>query len=173
MITKEQKKKILDDLKTRITKVKAIVFTDYQGLKVTEMQELRKQLRVKQIGYEVIKTTLIRKGLEDAGIKIDEKIYKKPVALAFSEGDEVEPNKIIFNFSKINEKLKILGAVIGNEFIEVDKVKVLATMPSRDELYAKVVGSISAPLSGLVNVLGGNLRGLVSVLKQYQESKSQ
>lgn len=169
-ITKVEKKEILDKLKLRVANVKAIVFTNYQGLKVAEMQDLRKKLREKQINYEVIKTTLIKKSLQEAGIEIDEKIYKKPVALAFSQGDEVEPNKIIYNFSKANEKLKILGAIIGNEFIEVDKVKALACLPGRDELYAKVVGSISVPLSGLVNVLEGNLRGLVSVLKQYQES---
>lgn len=169
-LNKDQKKVILDDLKSRLASVKTVVFTDYQGLKVNDVQNLRRKLREKNIDYKVIKTTLIKKAMEEAGYKIDEDIYSKPVAIAISNKDEVEPSKLIFEFTKENEKLEILGAIVNSEFYNVSQVKALAKMPGRDELYAKVVGSLNAPLSGLVNVLNGNLRGLVSVLKQYQET---
>ncbi|EKD55914.1 MAG: hypothetical protein ACD_58C00343G0001 [uncultured bacterium] len=172
MITKDQKKQILDDLKTRLVGVKTVVFSDYRGLKVNEVQILRKSLHKKGIDYKVIKTTLIKKAMDDAGYKIDEEIYSKPLALAFSTKDEVEPSKLIYEFTKEHEKLEILGAIVNDEFYNVSQVKALAKMPGRDELYAKVVGSLNAPISGFVNVLKGNLRGLVSVLKQYQESKT-
>lgn len=170
MITKEQKKEIVNNLKDRLANIKAMIFTDYQGLKVNEIQELRRALRAKKIDYKVLKTSLIKKALDDSGIKIEESIYSRPVAIAISETDEVEPSKIVYDFNKKNEKLEILGAIVSGEFYNTGQIKALALMPSREELYAKVVGSISAPLSGLVNVLQGNLRGLVSVLKQYQES---
>lgn len=170
-LNKDQKKEILDDLIVRLSSIKSLVFTDYQGLKVNEIQKLRRQLKEKNIDYKVIKTTLIKKALEKSGLKIDESIYSKPVALAFSSLDEVEPCKIIFDFTKEKEKLEILGAIVDNEFYDANMVKALAKMPGRDELYAKVVGSLNAPLSGLVNVLSGNLRGLVSVLRQYHDSK--
>lgn len=170
-LNKEQKKEIVNNLKDRLTNIKAMIFTDYQGLKVNEIQELRRALRAKKIDYKVLKTTLIKKALAGSGIEIEESIYSKPVAIAISETDEVEPSKVIYDFNKKNEKLEILGAIVNNEFYNTSQIKALALMPSREELYAKVVGSISAPLSGLVNVLQGNLRGLVSVIKQYQESK--
>lgn len=170
-ITKEQKKEIVSGLKDRLANIKAMIFTDYQGLKVNEIQELRRALRAKKIDYKVLKTSLIKKALDDSGIKIEESIYSRPVAIAISETDEVEPSKVIYDFNKKNEKLEILGAIVNGEFYNTSQIKALAMMPSKEELFAKVVGSISAPLSGLVNVLQGNLKGLISVIKQYQESK--
>lgn len=170
-LNKDQKKQVLEDLKSRLANIKAVVFTDYQGLKVNEIQVLRRKLREKEIDYKVLKTSLIKKAMEGAGYKLDEEIYSKPVALAFSTKDEVESSKVIFDFSKENNKLEILGAIVSGEFCNVEQVKALAKMPGREQLYAQVVGSLSTPLSGLVNVLGGNLRWLVSVLKQYHDSK--
>lgn len=170
-ITRQEKEQIVNGFKDRLNNIKAMIFTDYQGIKVNEMQELRKKLREKGIDYKVLKTTLIKKALENSDVSIDESIYTKPVALAISEADEVEPSKVIYEYSKGNDKLEILGAIVNGEFYNAAQVKSLALMPSREELYAKVVGSISAPLCGFVNVLGGNLRGLVNVLKQYQESR--
>jgi large subunit ribosomal protein L10 len=170
-LNKDQKKEIVNELTARLAGVKSIIFTDYHGLKVNEIQVLRRKLREKNIEYKVLKTTLIKKSMEANNLIIDESIYSKPLAIAISSTDEVEPSKAIFEFSKEKEKLEILGAIVNGEFYDVAQVKALAKMPTRDELYAKLVGSISAPLSGFVNVLSGNLRGLVSVLKQYQESK--
>lgn len=165
VLTKEQKKELIDQLKDRFSRSKAIVFTDYHGLKVKEVSDLRTKLKEKGIDYKVTKNTLVKIVLKEKNLKIDQAILDKPTALAFSYDDEVEPNKIIYQFSKNSEKLEILGAIINGEFMGVDQVKSLALLPSREELYAKVVGSIAAPLSGLISVLQGNLRGLVSVLK--------
>ena len=110
--------------------------------------------------------------LKNKSIKIDESVLDKQTALAFGYEDEVEPNRIVYQFKKENDKLEILGAIVDHEFVDAESVKSLALMPSREELYAKVVGSIAAPISGFINVLTGNLRGLVSVLKQYQEQET-
>lgn len=172
LLTRDKKKEIIEQLKDRLERAKSVVFTDYQGLKVSELQSLKDRLREKGIDYKVVKNTLVKIALKDKNLKIDETILDKPTAVAFGYTDEVEPNKIVYKFSKENEKLEILGGIVNKEFMDVSKVKSLALLPSREELYAKVVGSIAAPLSGFINVLQGNLRGLVSVLKQYSEQKS-
>ena len=168
-LTKEQKKNLIDELSEKISSSKAVVFTNYQGLKVQDINELRKKLKQKGIYYKVVKNTLLKKVMRDKGIKFEESLLDNPAALAFGLSDEIEANKVVYEYAKSNEKLGILGALVGREFVDKDTVKSLALLPSREELYAKVVGSISAPISGFVKVMAGNLRGLVSVLKQYSE----
>ncbi|MEI8060767.1 MAG: 50S ribosomal protein L10 [Candidatus Berkelbacteria bacterium] len=149
---------------------KKAVFVDYQGLSVKEIENLRNSLEEKSVKFVVVKNTLAKIALKNAGIEVADELLKKPVAVAFSD-DEVASSKEIKNFTKLHENLQILGGVIEKQFVPVSTIEALALLPSREELYAKVVGSIAAPLSGLVNVMIGNVRGLVSVLSQYQESK--
>ncbi len=171
MLTKDQKIKLAQDLTDSISKAKSIVVADYRGLKVNQIQALRKQLREQNVQAIVIKNTLLSLALKNNNLALDESCYKKPLIIAIDANDEVAPCKIFNDFSKENDKLKIVGGIIDGKQIDAAGVKSFATLPSREELYAKVVGSIAAPISGLVNVLSGNLRGLVSVLKQYSEKK--
>jgi large subunit ribosomal protein L10 len=114
----------------------------------------------------------LAKAAKNANLSLKlEEMHGKTIALAYSSIDEVEPAKIVYNFSKSNNAVSLVGGIVNCEYFEKNKAVALAQLPSRDELYAKVVGSLSAPLSGMVNVLSGNLRGLVSVLKQYSEKK--
>jgi large subunit ribosomal protein L10 len=172
VLTKDQKKNLIDGIQDRVVKSKTLVFTNYQGLKVKDLNVLRKKLKEKGIEYKVIKNTLARLVFKNNDLKIEDTILDKPAAVAFGYKDEVEPSKIIHEFAKTNNKLEILGGIVNGEFMDVAAIKALALLPSREELYAKVVGSIAAPISGFVNVMSGNLRGLVSVLKQYQEKKA-
>jgi len=169
LLTREQKKEIIEQLDDRFSRAKAVVFTNYQGLNVNEINTLRSRLKEKGIDYKIVKNSLVKIVLKNKNIKIDDSALDKPAALAFGYKDEVEPNKIVWTYNKENEKLEIMGAVVNGEFVDKKIVKSLALLPSREELYAKVVGSIAAPLSGFINVLQGNLRGLVSVLRQYRE----
>jgi large subunit ribosomal protein L10 len=172
VLTKDQKKNLIDGIQDRVAKSKTLVFTNYQGLKVKDLNVLRKKLKEKGIEYKVIKNTLARLVFKNNDLKIEDTILDKPAAVAFGYKDEVEPSKIIHEFAKTNNKLEILGGIVNGEFMDVAAIKALALLPSREELYAKVVGSIAAPISGFMNVMSGNLRGLVSVLKQYQEKKA-
>jgi len=94
-----------------------------------------------------------------------------PVAVAFAGGDEVAPAKITYTYSKKNDKFAIVGGILEGKEISDIMVKSLASLPGREELYAKIVGSLASPLSGMVNVLAGNIRGLVNVLGAYRDSK--
>ena len=168
--TREQKEQMLARISFDLASKKAII-VDYKGLSVSEIEDLRNSLEEKGVSFSVIKNTLAKIAIEERGIEIESEIYKKPLALAFAD-DEVTGAKGVADFARDHESLEILGGIIENQFVSESTIKTLSMLPSREELYAKVVGSISAPLSGMVNVLAGNIRGLVSILKQYQEKIS-
>lgn len=170
MLTKQQKIELLENLKNDISNP-AIVFVNYRGLKVAEISDLRGQLHAAGMGLTVSKNTLLRRALSDAGVEVPAEILDEPLAYVKGAEDEVSVSKLVNTFGTSHENIEIMGGLVGGQFVTADQVKYLATLPGRDELYAKVVGSIAAPLSGMVAVLGGNLRGLVSVLKQYQSNK--
>ncbi len=150
---------------------KAAVLTQYTGLSVRDLDELRSSVRGIGGKYRVVKTSLLAKALKERGIEVPANALTVQLGIASSATDEVEPNKVVVEFAKSHEALGILGAVIDGAYVDEAQVRTLAALPGRDELYAQVVGSIRAPLVGLVNVLGGNIRGLVSVLGQYAATK--
>jgi large subunit ribosomal protein L10 len=165
--TREQKAVQLAQLQTLIAQP-AMVLTQYSGLTVKDLDDLRSQLREVGCRYLVPKTSLLEKVLKEQGIAIPDELLKVQLGIATSATDEVDPNRIVVTFAKKHEQLQVVGAIIHGQFVDASYVRSLAALPSRQELYAKVVGSVAAPLTGFVSVLGGNLRGLVSVLKQYE-----
>ena len=172
MITKDQKKKIIENLSDKFSKSKAIVFLGFQGLSAKENIELRRKLRGENIDYKVAKKTLIKKGLEDAKVLGDNELdLEGPVAVAVGYDDEVAPARLSNEYSKTNEKLKLLGGFIETKYMDAKEIKALALLPGKDQLRAQLVGTINAPVSGFVNVLAGNIRGLVNVLKAIEEKK--
>ncbi|PIP28568.1 MAG: 50S ribosomal protein L10 [Candidatus Moranbacteria bacterium CG23_combo_of_CG06-09_8_20_14_all_35_22] len=171
MQTKLQKKEIVKDLAQKIKNSKAVVFSDFKGLSVKDMTILRSELREKNIDFKVLKKTLMTLALKDAGIEMDAKKMEGQIAVAVSSGDEVEASKIIAKMAKVNENLKISGGILGKKILSREEVMALSKLPSKEELLAKLVGTLNAPVSGFVNVLAGNLRGLVQVLKSISEVK--
>ncbi len=171
--TKQEKKEILKNLEDKISKSKSIVFAGFDSLGVKENQDLREKLREENSEYLVAKKTLIKLAFEKQGIKnLDVDSLSGKVAAVFAYEDEIAPAKTIEKFRKGNEeKVYFLGGLLEGEMIDHEKVTALAKLPSREELYAKIVGSINAPVSGLVNALAGNLRNLVYVLKAIEEKK--
>lgn len=171
MQTKEQKKSIVKDLAEKLKNSKAVVFSDYKGLAVKDMMALRGELRKEGIDLKVAKKTLINLALKDAGLEIDARKFEGQVALAISSQDEVAAAKIIAKTAKANENLKIIGGILGTKELSMEETKALSAIPGKQELLAKLVGTLNAPVSGFVNVLVGNLRGLVQVLKAVAENK--
>lgn len=169
MQTRQQKEELVKSLAQKLKDSKAVVFSDFKGLAVKDMTVLRNELREKGIDFKVLKKTLISIALKDAGIEMDLKKMEGQIAIAVSEGDEVEAAKIIAKMAKVNENLKIAGGILGKKILGAEEVMALSKLPSKDELLAKLVGTLNAPVSGFVNVLAGNLRGLVQVLKAVGE----
>ena len=169
-LTKEQKQNIVKDLKESIDKQKSMVFVSIQGLKAAELLELRNKLKELNCKISVAKKTLMDIAFKESKIEIDTSKLEGQVALVFGFKDEVLPAKTSYEFSKKNENLKILGGFLEDKFREVNEIVTLAKIPSREELLAKVVGSISAPVYGLANVLQGNIRNFVQVLSKIKNN---
>lgn len=171
MQTRQQKEAIVKDLAEKLKNSKAAVFAEYKGLTVKDITALRKELRSQGVDFKVLKKTLIDLSLKDAGIEAKANELEGQIAIAVSSGDEVAAAKIIANFSKANENLKIAGGILGKDALSKEEVVALSKLPSKEELLAKFVGTINAPVSGFVNALAGNIRNLVQVLKAVSDSK--
>ena len=109
--------------------------------------------------------------LKEAGLEIDMQKLEGQISMAISSQDEVAAAKIIAKVAKINENIKMVGGILGTKELSAEEVKALALIPSKQELLAKLVGTLNAPVSGFVNVLAGNLRGLVTVLGAIAKAK--
>lgn len=171
--TRQRKTEDLTVLNEKFKQSRGVVFARYMGLTVNEVQELRKQLREGENEMIVAKKSLVRLMLEGAGLKSEAvNDMDSGVAVIFGYADEVSPAKTLAEFAKKHEAVGFYAGVLDGEQIDAAKVTALSTLPSKQELLAQMVGSMKAPISGFVNVLGGNLRGLVNVLNQIKESKA-
>lgn len=171
--TRQQKEVTVGQLTDSLKQTKSVVFATFSGLKVSDVNQLRDECRQASVGYQVAKKTLLKRSLEAAGLTdVDAAaLGNGGVVTLLGLTDEVAPAKIVHTFAKTHEGMVIAGGILEQHFIDAAKVTQLAKLPSKEELIAKAVGSIAAPLSGLVNVLQGNLRGLVFALKAIQTSK--
>ena len=169
--TKEQKKKTLEDLRDKVARQKAIVLLSITGIKVKDISELRKKLKAIGAELKVVKKTLANIIFKENKMEFDKKSFKTEVGFVFGFEDEVSPAKTAYQFSKENEALKILGGFMGKEAKGAEDMITLAQLPTRPELLARLVGSLSSPVSGLVYVLKGNLKGLVLALNAIGKNK--
>jgi large subunit ribosomal protein L10 len=170
-LTKDKKKQIIEKLEKSISGQKIMLFVGIAKLKTKDLFDLKKNLKVNGNILTVVKKTLFQIAAKNNGIEINTKKLDGEVAIIFGSEDEVSAANIINKFSKKNENLKILGGFFEKEVIASDKVVVLASIPPRQELLAKLVGSINAPVSGFVTVLNGNIRGLVLALNAIANNK--
>ena len=171
--TKLKKQEIARDLTSRLEKSKSVVFTSFTGLGVKDNEALRSALREQGSEYYAAKKTLLKRALAEMKYEgVESAELDGQVAVTFGYEDEVAAAKTIATFMKANDgKVAFLGGILENRFIDAKGVTELSTLPSKTELYAKILGSINAPVSGFVNVLAGNLRSLVRVLSAIQETK--
>lgn len=161
---KAQKSKDLEELTGKLRDAKAVVFTDYRGTTVKDLDRFRKTLRAERVFSKVYKMTLVRKALEQSGVEARSVDYKTPVILSLSTEDETAPARAIKNLAKDIKTLNILAGILSGSLVPKAQVEALADLPGKDQLRAQLVGAINAPVSGFVNVLAGSIRGLMNVL---------
>ncbi|MFW5719298.1 50S ribosomal protein L10 [Halanaerobium saccharolyticum] len=171
-MARPEKEAVVKELTDKFSSAKSLVITDYLGLNVAEMTELRSKLREAGVEFKVVKNTLATIAANDVEMEEMTEYFSGPTAIAFGEDDAVSPAKVLVEFAKDHEVLEIKAGLLNGEIISKEKVESLAEIPSREELLAKAFASMKAPLSGLVNVLQGNIRGLVQVLNQIKEEKA-
>lgn len=162
--TKVQKEKDLAELTEKLKSAKSVVMSEYRGTTVKDIDAFRRALTKENVQSKVYKITLIKKALAANGIDADSIDYKTPVILSSSDDEETAPARLVKQMSGTIKTIQILSGVIDNKLVGKEMVMTLADLPSKDQLRAKLVGTINAPVTGFVNVLAGNLRGLINVL---------
>jgi len=166
----EEKKKAVDELADKLGRASVVISTNYGGLTVAEMTDLRRRLRAQQIEFRVIKNTLARFAATKAGKQELDKIVTGPTAVAFGYGDIAIPAKVLLEYIRSTKsQLKISGGLIENQVLSSADISALATMPSKEALVAKLLGSLKGPLYGLVNVLNANVAGITYILSARQK----
>lgn len=169
-LKKEDEVKVLTE---KLTRAKSVVLADFRGMKMPQIQALRIKLKDAGAEFSVAKNTLVKKSLTDAGYSgINDEDFQGPIGTLFGYEDEIAPIKTVVSFKKENELPEIKFGFFEKKYISLSEIIQLATLPSKPELYAKVVGGLSSPLYGIVGVLQANLRNLVYTLDQIRANKS-
>lgn len=168
-LTKEEKKTKVKELGEKLEKQKSAVFVSVDGLKNKDLSILREKL--KEAGSELIvsKKTLTKMAFSNSKTELDEGLLEGQIGLVFGYEDELSSAKIVYNFSKKNKEMNILGGLLENRCINGEEINSLALIPPKEILYSKVVSSISAPLSNTLSVLQGNIRGLLYALSSIKK----
>jgi large subunit ribosomal protein L10 len=170
--TRTQKEAILSKTQDRLQRSKAVVLVKIKGIKVDQLENVRDSLFKEGLQLEVVKNSLFKQILIQEKLELPTELLDQPLGLIYSYEDQVAPARLANNFHKDIELLEIAGGLMDGVFLSASKVEVLAKLPSRDQLLGQLVGTLAAPLSGMVNVLNGNLRGLVQVLGQIRDQKA-
>ncbi len=155
-LTKEQKTKQIEDVKEKISRQKSVIFVDFSKVNSKDLFILRKTLKEAGCNLKIAKKTLIRIAFGQSGISFWQKIKENipgQLALVFGIEDEIAPARISNKFAKEHENFKILGGLFENKFIGKDRVLALASIPPRNELLSRLVGSLSSPIASFVRVL--------------------
>ncbi len=173
-LTKKQKTVILDELKANLADAKSVVFADYQGVSVKDFESLRGKLRESGVKFQVCKKTLMRLAAKDAGFEeIPNEVMEGPIGAAFSMDDEIAAAKILHDYGKKNEKVKLRGALFEGRVLTIAETMQLAMLPGKEELLAKLVYLLNSPIQGFHGVLHNTLGGFVRVLNAVKEKQEQ
>ncbi len=169
----ENKKQIVEGIIEKIKNAKSVVFVDYKGLTVAEDTEFRTEFRKANCEYKVLKNTLVRKAFNEMGVTCFDEDLNGPTAVAFGQ-DETAAAKVASKAAeKYKDKVTIKSAYVDGAYVDVKGVTELANMPSKEQLIAKMLGSMQAPLTKFVGALSGIERKLVIALNAIAEQKAQ
>lgn len=170
--SKQQKQQTVATLEEGLKQAKAVVFANFQGLTVAETEELRRNCRQENISVLAAKKTLVKRALDNMGLtEASPKVFQGGIATFMAKTDEVAAARIVNAFAKKHEFMTIFGGILEGKFIDTAMVKSLAALPGKQELLAKLVGSLNAPIAGFANVCAGTMRSLLNVLNNIQKAK--
>jgi large subunit ribosomal protein L10 len=167
----EQKQQIVEELRDKFKRSKVVILTDYKGLDVAGINDLRRKLREAEIEYRVVKNTLLTRASEDTGVDSIKDAFKGPSAIALSYDDPVAPARVLTKFAEDNKKLEIKIGVMDGKALSVQDIKALADLPSREVLLAKVLSAMIAVPTGLVSALSDAPRKVLNVLQAIKDQK--
>lgn len=149
----ELKRPIVQEISEQVKDAQSVVLVDYRGLTVDEDTQLRKQLREAGVSYKVYKNTLMNFAFQGTDFESLAPLLKGPSAIAISKDDATAPARILAKFAKTSPALEMKAGVVEGDFYDADGIKVIASIPSREELLSKFLGSIQSPITNLARVL--------------------
>ncbi|WP_457571364.1 50S ribosomal protein L10 [Desulfovulcanus sp.] len=168
-----EKAKIIEDLRSKAQKASIAVITDFKGLKVDELTELRVKLREENVDYQVVKNTLARIAFKESQHDALKDEFKECCAIAFGYDDPVIAAKILVQFAKKSKKFKTKCASLEGKYLEAEALKELSELPSKEQLLAKVLGTMNAVPTNFVSLFANLLRNLLYALNAIKEQKEE
>lgn len=166
-----EKKKIAEDLHARFSKSEVVIVTDYKGLNVTAINDLRKRLREAAVEFKVVKNSLLVRASEETNVALIKDHFKGPSAVALSYEDPVAPAKVLTDFAKENKNLEIKIGVMGGNVLDSARIKALANLPSREVLLAQLLSTLNGVPTAFVRALNDIPRRMVNVLQAIKDQK--
>ncbi|MDZ4654337.1 MAG: 50S ribosomal protein L10, partial [Coriobacteriia bacterium] len=167
-----QKAAIVAEIKERLSASAGFIMTDYRGLTVKEMQALRAKLREVGVDLKIYKNTLAQLAVRDLGLPSMDEMLAGPTAMVFMAEDPVAPAKAIMDFAKAHKGLEVKGGFIEQNIVDADSVKAIALLPSREELIAKLMGTMLNPLRGFMSMLNAPAGAFARVVKAVADQKA-
>ena len=172
MSTKAFKSDKVAQIKEKVEKAQVAIVTEYQGMSVEEITKLRRALQKEDGDYMVTKNTLAKLAIKDTNFELLADLLTGPIAIAFGYDDQVMPAKALAKFIKETEKGKIVGAVLDGKLLSADEAKALASLPSKQEIYAKMLGCINSPASGIANSINAVMSQLTRTMAAVRDQKT-
>ncbi len=172
MATKAFKSEKIDEIKSKAEKAQVAIVTEYKGLSVEEITNLRRSLQKEGGDYMVTKNTLAKIALKGTDFEILTDSLTGPVAIAFGFEDQVSPAKLVAKFIKDTKKGVITGGALDGKLLDAKEVEALAKMPSKEELIAKILGSVNSPASGIVGSINAVMAQLTRAMAAVRDQKA-
>jgi large subunit ribosomal protein L10 len=170
-LKREDKKTIVQELQDKLTRAKVVITTDYKGLNVEASNALRRKLREAGCEFRVAKNTLLIRASEGTDAALIQDSFKGPSAIAIDFDDPVAPAKVLTEFAKDNAKLEIKAGVMEGKVLDINDIKALSALPSREVLLAQVLSTMNGVPTSFVRVLGGVMSNFLNVLQAVKEQK--
>jgi large subunit ribosomal protein L10 len=167
-ITRERKEELVQKLADDLGKAQALILTDYRGLRVSELSQLRRQLRGMKSGLHIVKNTLVELALKRAGLPVPTELLEGPTAVAYCTTDIAATAKALEDFLK-DKDIKVKGAIMSGRVLKGPEASMLANMPTREQLYGRLLGTINAPATQVVGVVAAGIRPILYLLKARAE----
>ena len=169
-LTRQEKEQILQEYSDKLQRAQVLIWADYRGTTVAQVQDFRRQLRPVGAEAMIVKNTLMRLALERADLPVPSDIMAGPSAVTFVYDDVAVATKVVTGFASANDRVfHIKGGMAGGKIIGVEQVTTLTTLPSREVLLSRVLGGIQSPISGFVGTLAAVMRGFMTVLNARAE----